>query len=275
MSRSQHLYWIGTISIQSFPTWNPEEYFSQTDDLQYIRGQKEEGEGGFQHWQVLMVFSKKKRLSWITSRTPGHWEPTRSVAADQYVWKEETAIPNSRFEFGERRIRRNSKTDWAIVLQAARERRLGDIPEDIVVRYYGNIIRIGSDNLRPIEQVRTCKVFWGLTGTGKSRRAFEEAGMECYVKNPRTKWWDGYAGQKNVVIDEFRGGIDVAYLLLWLDRYKVIVEKKGGALCLEALQFWITSNISPKDWYPELDDETQGALRRRLTEVVHFDVAFE
>lgn len=203
MSNSaQCLYWIGTISYQSFPTWDAENFFQQTDYVQYIRGQKEQGEGGFIHWQVLVVLNRKQRLSWLTARIPGHWEPSRSRAADEYVWKENTRISGTQFEFGERRFKRNCKTDWDQVWNAASSGRLDDIPSDIRLRYYNNIVRIGGDHLQPTPRVRTCNVYWGKTGTGKSRRAFEEAGIDCYVKGPRTKWWCGYTGQANVVIDE-------------------------------------------------------------------------
>jgi len=38
---------------------------------------------------------------------------------------------------------------------------------------------------------------------------------------------------------------------------------------LKAKKIWITSNLHPNDWYPELDQETKSALIRRLT-IVHF-----
>jgi len=107
-------------------------------------------------------------------------------------------------------------------------------------------------------------VFWGPTGTGKSRRAWDEATLDAYPKDPRTKFWDGYNGQENVVIDEFRGSIDIAHLLRWFDRYPVIVEIKGSSVVLTAKNFWITSNLSPDVWFPECDSETLSALRRRL-----------
>lgn len=117
---------------------------------------------------------------------------------------------------------------------------------------------------------RQCFVYWGKTGTGKSRRAWEEAGMEAYCKDPRTKFWDGYQVEENVVIDEFRGGIDVAHLLRWLDRYPVRVEIKGSSRPLVAKRIWITSNISPRQWYPDIDEETMSALLRRL-EITEFN----
>lgn len=67
-----------------------------------------------------------------------------------------------------------------------------------------------------------------------------------------------------VIIDEFRGDIDVSHLLRWLDRYPVIVEVKGSSCPLVAEKVWITSNLHPREWYPMLDPLTFAALERRL-----------
>lgn len=72
-----------------------------------------------------------------------------------------------------------------------------------------------------------------------------------------------------MVIDEFRGVISIAHILRWLDRYPVRVEGKGTTYPLRATKFWITSNVDPRNWYPELDDETRDALLRRLN-IIHF-----
>jgi hypothetical protein len=71
--------------------------------------------------------------------------------------------------------------------------------------------------------------------------------------------------EKAVVIDEFRGGIDIAHLLRWLDRYPVRVEIKGSSMPLNADQIWITSNLDPRLWYADVDQMTVDALMRRLT----------
>jgi len=68
-----------------------------------------------------------------------------------------------------------------------------------------------------------------------------------------------------VVMDEFRGDIDISHLLRWLDRYPVVVEIKGSSTPLVAEKIWITSNLHPSAWYPNLDPLTQEALLRRLT----------
>ena len=130
--------------------------------------------------------------------------------------------------------------------------------------------RISSDFAKPLAIVRNCEVFWGPTGTGKSKKAWEDGGLEAYSKDPRTKWWCGYRGQSNVIIDEFRGVIDISHLLRWLDRYPVSVETKGGSRPLLAKKLWITSNLDPRTWYPDLDAETLAALMRRLN-ITHFN----
>lgn len=131
-------------------------------------------------------------------------------------------------------------------------------------RFKPSLKEIAKDHMRPMAMERTVFVFWGRTGTGKSKRAWEEAGMDAYSKDPRTKFWDGYRGERKVVIDEFRGSIDIAHILRWFDRYPVCVETKGSGYPLCAETIWITSNLPPWMWYPELDAGTRDALERRL-----------
>jgi len=231
----------------------------------WIRGQLELGEGGYLHWQLVVAFSKKMAIRGVR-KVFGDWhaELSRSQEAANYVWKEETRVAGTQFELGQKPICRNSKPDWENVWTAAKRGDLLSIPGNIRVVSYRTLRAIGADYDSPKPIVRECKVFWGPTGTGKSRRAWEEAGMEAYCKDPRSKFWCGYQGQRNVVIDEFRGGIDVAHLLRWLDRYPVRVEIKGSSCPLAAECLWITSNQNPRDWYLELDLLTVEALMRRL-----------
>jgi len=114
-------------------------------------------------------------------------------------------------------------------------------------------------------------VYVGPTGTGKSHRAWTEATFDAFPKDPRTKFWDGYQGQEHVVIDEFRGAIDISHMLRWLDKYPVIIEVKGSSAVLKAKKIWITSNLDPTLWYPDIDQQTLAALVRRLQIVTMVD----
>jgi len=134
----------------------------------------------------------------------------------------------------------------------------------VKILFNNKLRRIAGDYLAPVAMERQIFVYWGVTGSGKSRRAWAEAGFDAYPKDPRSKFWDGYRNHDHVVIDEFRGGIDISHVLRWFDRYPVLVEVKGSSTALCASKIWITSNLHPRDWYPDLDEETKNALIRRL-----------
>lgn len=265
MPAPQCRYWLLTIPVNDWTV--PDEW----DPLvQYCKGQQEIGEGGYHHWQILLALKSKQRLLKTKSLfcNSAHLEPSRSEAADEYVWKDETAVEGTRFEYGERPFRRNKATDWKIVRTNAESGNLKEIPDDIYIRHYASLTRIAKDHARPgLRKGVECTVLYGPTGTGKSHRAFQEAGETAYIKNPNVKWWDGYRGEENVIIDEFAGLIEITYMLRWIDKYPCMVENKGGALPLSATKFWITSNKHPSEWYPNATDAHRAALSRRLTSI--------
>ncbi|AMB42975.1 putative Rep protein [Circovirus-like genome DCCV-8] len=255
----QARYWICTIPRDS---WTPE----LPNGAAWCIGQPERGESGYLHWQVLVSFPSKKTIAQVKAAfglQGMHVEATRSSAAEAYVHKEETRDGDP-FEFGSRAVNRNNAADWDRVKELAQAGNLDLVPADIYIRYYRTLTAIASDYEVPVGIEKNVFVFYGRTGTGKSRRAWEEAGPGAYSKDPRSKFWCGYRSDEHVVIDEFRGGIDISHLLRWLDRYPVRVEIKGGSRPLKATKIWITSNLHPMNWYIDLDQETKNALIRRL-----------
>lgn len=60
--------------------------------------------------------------------------------------------------------------------------------------------------------------------------------------------------ETNVIIDDFGpNSIDINHLLRWFDRYKCLVETKGGMLALYATSFIVTSNFSPYEVFTDKD----------------------
>lgn len=119
------------------------------------------------------------------------------------------------------------------------------------------------------ETPRQCHWYYGPTGTGKSRTAFDQA-VPVYAKM-QNKWWDGYQGEKIVVLDEF-GKDHVClgnHLKKWADPWTPFVaEAKGGALTPDYDIFIVTSNYSLEELFGS-DEAILGPLRRRF-KVHHF-----
>lgn len=121
---------------------------------------------------------------------------------------------------------------------------------------------------RPKRSAQTqCAVYWGPPGTGKSVAAFSYDRPDCVysVDPPKERygavWWDGYDGQRTVVVDDFYG---------WLARhlvYRLIdihpscrVQDKGGSIPFSSRTVVFTSNIPPWMWW----SIGMGAMDRRL-----------
>lgn len=264
-------YWILTIPADD---WAP----TLPDNCNYIRGQREVGAGGYEHWQVLVAFKRQVRLAAVKAAFTDttHAEPSRSNAADEYVWKADTRVAGTQFELGNKPIRRNSAADWARIRDAAiaGDLRSNDIPPDVLVRHIGGLQRVRAEFSKPIAVDRHISVLWGPTGTGKTFRAWQEAGNEAYVKNPSNRWWDGYQGESNIIIDEFDGGIPISDLLRYLDRYPLRGETKGSTVSLNYRNVWITSNLHPREWYPEAHRAHIEALYRRCHNIICMEEVF-
>lgn len=132
--RRQGIFWLLTISDASgysAPDALP-------DGLSWIRGQQERGQSdGFIHWQVIIAMATKASLAVVGRLFPGaHAELSKSAAANDYVWKEDTRIAGTQFEFGVKPICRNSKPDWESVWIAAKAGDLMAIPASIRVVSY-------------------------------------------------------------------------------------------------------------------------------------------
>lgn len=258
-------YWLATIPHH---IWVPH----LNENVSYCKGQLEIGESTqYLHWQIFFITTTQCRVSSLKKSFGDecHFEATRSAAGEAYVWKEATKVVGTEFELGNRPFKRNSPEDWDRIMDCAKRGNWNGIPAELQFKHFRNIQAISAQNATPTGLTRTVHVYWGRTGAGKSKKAWEEASLDAYPKDPCTKFWDGYRGHEHVVIDEFRGTISISHLLRWFDRYPVLVEIKGSSVVFKAKTIWITSNLHPRDWYKDLDEETLNALLRRLT-ITHF-----
>lgn len=130
-------------------------------------------------------------------------------------------------------------------------------------------------------------VYWGPAGTGKSRKALETLkttyGDSVYSLQPPTndgsrQWWDGYQGQKGVILEDFEPknlGFR-SFLILTDPYYAKRFEVKGGYVWGKPQIIIITCDRHPKDWVWEGQQSTdKDQLKRRFDRVVHFEATEE
>lgn len=122
--------------------------------------------------------------------------------------------------------------------------------------------------------------YYGKTGTGKTRSAFEEAskkyGESIWWSSTNDSWFDGYIGQEAVIIDDLRARTwNFSFLLRLLDRYPITVPIKGGFSSWRPKEIWITAPECPERIYRnyQTNEPYDGIeqLQRRIDDLKEFE----
>jgi len=102
---------------------------------------------------------------------------------------------------------------------------------------------------------------WGQPGTGKTHQAREYG--DSYIK-AQNKWFDGYIGQENIVLDDFdKQGVMLGhYLKIWSDKWHCTGEIKGGTVNLRHKRFIVTSNYHPDELWTDDCSMLEAIMRR-------------
>lgn len=235
---------------------------------QYIVIGKETGESGTPHLQGFLYFENKKSLSQVKRLQPrAHWESAKGNSEQNFDYcskdgdfQERGVRPMTPKRKGEVEIERFEQA-WA----SAKAGDIDSIPADICIRFYRTLKEIGKDYMVRRDDGDSVTGVWicGLAGCGKSRRARAEYPL-AYLKMCN-KWWDGYQGEENVIIDDFGREHKVLghHLKIWADRYAFLAETKGGAIQIRPKFIVVTSQYHIADIFE--DAETCAAITRRMT----------
>jgi len=256
-------------------------------------------ETGTPHLQGYILFKSRLLMStvkqhWIDQRA--HLEPRRGTDWEAWRYCEKESTPDGDIyrcgtppkqpvrDREAARTERNKEKfqEFMNEIQQYPWKRLIDRDIDFQLwasshlSYYNKIMEETQAQACELERDITVTVLWGPTGTGKTRCAVDEcrelaggAYPYLFTASSQVKWVDHYRGQKCIVLDEFDPSAwQINEVKRWLDRYPLLLQRKGGMVPANFDVVFITSNYNPIMWYANQDELDRAALMRRITKVV-------
>lgn len=246
--------------------------------LTYLVYGREVGENGTPHLQGYCETVNRAEITWWKRKVhaTAHFEPRRGTLEQAVTYcKKDGNVHEQGEAKPDRGTGKGKRNDLELV-------------KKIIMTEHGSMIDIinqctsyqalrGAEIMlkyRPLQRgykPRIVHWYYGPTGLGKTRAAYEEAtagegGLWISGRRPG-EFMDGYVGQKNIIFDDFRPRqIPFEWLLRLLDGYPMYVEVKGGSLEWDADEIWITTTKSPVDLYTYegKTNENIGQLERRI-----------
>lgn len=257
----------------------------------------ERGEQGRWHCQGFVAQQSKRGLDrWMArwrgihvERRRGRRDQARDYCRKEQRYVESGSLPEPAADGnGGRSGSEKSKLPGQLLEcmeRIKRGERLGELFESypVVVAQYGRRLQelYTSERARPRCHPPDVVVFWGPTGTGKSRRAYEELHHFCasdfwVAPSGQLQWFDGFTGHRGALFDDYApneqrngGKEDFRLILRLLDRYPFTVPVKGAFVQWNPKYIYITSNFHPVDWFPTVSDI--APLLRRIHVIEKFE----
>lgn len=248
----------------------------------YVIFQLEQGEGtGTLHAQGYLELPEQLRYQRVRGilLDRAHVEARRGTQAQaiRYCSKAQTRVEGP-YVYGTPK-EQGKRTDLHVIVEELKAgKRLSELMTDYastICKYPRGLSLVEShyrqSNANCFRQVAVL-VFYGRTGTGKTRAALGDYSTPYFVLDSGNNlWWDGYCGQQRLVLDDFTGWIKFGTLLRILDGHPLRCEIKGGFTWAEYTEIIITSNLRWEQWYRSITDLQRDALGRRVTCTCIFD----
>lgn len=260
---------------------NPtEDDYLRVSELQesasyYIIG-KEVGELGTNHLQGYVYFSNKCTLQAVKRLLPrSHLEIQRGTAKQAITYCKKEGDYEEWGTAPDLGGGNTQRQQWRDIIDLSERGRLDELKERYPSEYFRHYQRIRSLRVRS-SNILTGELehewWYGDTGTGKSRRLWDE--YPDHFAKELNKWWDGYADEEVVAIEEWspKNECTASFLKVWADRYPFPAQIKGG--CLKKIRprkIIVLSNYTIDQCFERVED--RDPIKRRF-KVIHFPAMF-
>lgn len=243
------------------------------DLVLYYKYQRELGETGRLHYQGCMRTSTSIGLATakkILGVDHAHMEIARDwIKLMKYCGKRETRVEDGGpWEHGDPG-QQGKRSELVVVAEAIQAgKRMRELAEEYPVqamKYWKGMSALVAIQNPP--KKRNVKVFclYGSTGCGKTRSAYDFFPDLYPVFCSKSPWFDGYEGQRDMLLDDFGPKqMCLQFLKRLLDRYQIMLPVKGGSAPMRADVLIITTNYLLQDWYPGTGEKDYNALERRI-----------
>jgi len=250
--------------------------------VRFVIWQHERGsQGETDHIQGYLELQGPWRRSRVEAMLGGHaWvEPAKGKQEQciAYCSKEDTRIAGPWRVGSPSGSRQGERTDLkpldAAVAELVAGKSLTEIDPGVFVRHANGLRALVGLRKPPFRQKMKVVCIQGGTGIGKTHWVYEHF-PEVYRPNYGNGglWWDGYQGEKTILIDEYRGQCPMGKFLQILDKYPLMLEVKGAYVPAMYETVFITCNTGPVSWYTnaaQLTPQDFQALNRRVGIVPH------
>lgn len=134
---------------------------------------------------------------------------------------------------------------------------------------YMSLKKLKPADVNSFEQRVTVEFWHGLAATHKTTTChLENDWDDTYFLPKGGTYWDGYDGQRTIVIDDFHGRgsrMDLDWLLTICDQWPFWTNIKHGGAWVQAKKVILISNTKPNSWYDYRGrEETYNALVSRF-----------
>lgn len=249
--------------------------FGNDDMCRYLVYGREVGEEGTPHLQGYMELVNTRRFAWMKNQLGkrAHVEIARGTRdqARDYCIKD-----GDYEEFGKFETEQGARNDCATVVALLKKKRklyevVSEVPQ--AIRWTHGLKDFATSFIQqsPAWRELEVSVFWGKTGTGKTRKAMTMSDSLFKLDDAKDLWFDGYTGEDCLLIDDFYGWIKFGFLLKLLDGYPLRLPVKGAFVWAHWTKVVITSNQNWMFWYKNKDETVLAALERRINVIEHFE----
>lgn len=223
---------------------------------------------GYHHWQFFFQLSKNRPWTWINTKLPGVHVEMRKKSVEEAM---SYCMKDGEFEQGGQVVDRpgqGARSDLEVFVEDSKtldNKQLWSKHPSQMARYYHVPERVRADFVTPRSKVTRFNWIFGEPGCGKTLYVTQKH-PDIYIKNDKSVWWDGYHGQKQVLLDEVNNSDFPYNALLQLGNGGALkVQVKGGHVEFVAEVLYLVSNTQPQLAYHKDFLENAHALLRRTT----------